>query len=298
VTLVATGVAPTGAVGAIFYFICGNSTGHAGDVTTISLPYFGILGATPGPNLLIDPTFTGGNWRSVNGGAETLVPTGTDPGVSTVPVGFTWKLYRTFVQGNYTNTLVHWVVEDTVQGGTIITPNYIDVGAAPITGTPPVASTQIPNPSQIDLATEVTGRLSLQYLEGIPLTLVFHRSGALAVTTLDTVWVNEFASLTVTGIRATLGVGSHAASTDVEVELRKGTGAATPTYTDILGAHVPVGFQIGPFRTPGATPPGPLIPGDSLAVDIRQTGGGATPTDRDLTVTVTCIAHYTTSIFL
>ncbi len=54
-----------------------------------------------------------------------------------VPVGYTWRLYRTYNVGDYDNSLLHWVVEETAEGSGIIAFQYTDLGVATSIGSPP-----------------------------------------------------------------------------------------------------------------------------------------------------------------
>lgn len=68
----------------------------------------------------------------------------------TVPVGYTWRVYRTYVAGDYTNSRL-----TTVQA----TYTYIDVGASTTVGQPPTRGYAIGTPSKIDLTAEVQNTL-------------------------------------------------------------------------------------------------------------------------------------------
>lgn len=102
--------------------------------------------------------------------------------VASVPTGATWRLYRSYT-GDYTNSLLHWVVEETVPG--TVDRTYVDTGIATTSGRPPTGS-QIPGmPPKIDLATQTTGALlsSASTTSGTTYTLALTNSGGIIETT-------------------------------------------------------------------------------------------------------------------
>ena len=208
--------------------------------------------------------------------------------VPTLAAGYTWKLYRTYVAGFYNSALVHHVVEETTEGSGIITPQYVDMGLATLTGTPPTTAQTVGSPEQIDLSTEVQGVLPMVGVAGYPFVAEFSVDGALTAQTGTHVWVCEFPRVAIQAVRASLGRGYTPASQSVIVDVNVGRGA-TPWMTSLFFSsadqpRVTVGNQVGTRVTPTARTQ--LAEGDVLTIDIDQAGGGATPTDRDLTVTV------------
>lgn len=85
-----------------------------------------------------------------------------------VPVGFTWKIYRTINQDDWTASLLHHVVEETAELSGIITPTYLDLGYRTGTGAPLVNSPILTNPEKVLLTggAEVQGILPLSMIEG------------------------------------------------------------------------------------------------------------------------------------
>lgn len=220
--------------------------------------------------------------------AITITYSGATP---TIPVGYTWKIYRTFTAGNYENSLLKWVVEETSEGSGIITPTYDDVGTGATIGSPVTVDQALASPSQIDLddVTEVQGTLP-PGKNVTPSVVTFAKAGLLEATEVgDTAWICEFDQAEILGCRASLGVGSAPASSDVIVDVNKyDAGAATPSWGTIYTTQgnrptVSVGNMIGVRTVPDTVT---LVAGDALSIDIDQIGGGATPTDEDLTVNV------------
>ena len=56
-----------------------------------------------------------------------------------VPVGYTWKIYRTYTT-SYDSSFLNWVTEETTLGSGIIMPSYVDVGNGTNLGHPPSRS--------------------------------------------------------------------------------------------------------------------------------------------------------------
>lgn len=219
----------------------------------------------------------------------------TLPGATPVtPVGYTWKIYRTTSAGSYTNSFLHRVVEYTSEATPHIIPTYLDLGNATTSGGP--ASEGSGSPSRILLTNgaEVQGELPAANISYFPYEVVFSYAGALVAQAGVFVWYCPFATATIVGVRATLGVGAKPAAQPVIVDVRKGAGAATPTFASIFGnpatrPSVEVGHQYSTSAVPSSSA---LVAGDLLIADIVQAGGGATPMDRNLTISVLLRAKY------
>jgi hypothetical protein len=163
-------------------------------------------------------------------------------------------------------------------------------------GGPPDASQFIGSPDKIDLedGAEVQGRLPLGAVSAFPVVATFHFAGPLAETAGSALFPIEWPQATVVGVRCMLGLGSSPAVDDVIVDVNVyPCSAATPVLTTIFTdqgdrPRVLVGEMCGERAVPAVTE---LVEGDCLTVDIDQIGGGATPTDRDLTVNVYMFAY-------
>lgn len=219
--------------------------------------------------------------------------TATLPGA--LPAGSTWKLYRTYTSGYWSNSLLHWVVE----GSPNVFVTYEDVGQSPTTGTFPTSTLAIGSPSKIDLTNnaEVTGTLPMA---AFPYIATFRVSGTLSVLQSQEIWVNEFPAAEIISCRIDLGRDSTAVATPVIVDVNKFTGA-TPSWTTIFTTQanrprVAVGNRTGVAVAPNINT---LARGDALSFDIDQAGGSATPDDADLLVTISMIAYgYPASSFI
>lgn len=216
------------------------------------------------------------------------------PGATpTVPSGYTWKVYRTYTSGDWDSSLLHWTVEETSFGSGVITPSYSDVGQATTAGKYPASTEMSASPSKINLENmgEVQGVLPVG-ANVIPTTITFTYAGTLVPQSGDFIWVNEYDLAQIISVRCHLGKGSVPASTDVIANVKKyDSHAATPTWTSIFASSgdrpiVPVGNTIGSKVTLTTPDTQILLEGDALVVDIDQAGGGATPTDSNLVVTI------------
>lgn len=217
-----------------------------------------------------------------------------------VPVGMTWKVYRTYIGGNYDNTLLHHVVEHTADFSGIITPRYTDMGLSPMVGKPPTVGIAIASPPRIRFgdSADVQGALPLARVSAFPEMVAFSFEGTLSPRQGTSVWVCEYPRATIMGVRASLGRGYSPVATDVVVDVICGTNTATPTFASIFAAladqpRILVGAQIGTRVVPTAKRE--LLEGEALSIDIETAGGGATPNDRDLTVMVYLLVHGYTS---
>ena len=206
-----------------------------------------------------------------------------------VPAGYTWRVYRTYITSNYEQSFLWHITEESSPG--IISPCYDDVGNATTAGAPPLTDQGVGSPSKIDLEGESEGQLPMGRTS-FPYVETFGFFGTLELTVGTSTWVCPFPAATIIFCRAALGRGFAPAASEVIVDVNKGTGA-TPTYTTIYTTQanrprISVGTQIGTKKHPDIRT---LVEGDSLTVDIDQVGGGATPTDKDLTVMVYMIVH-------
>lgn len=228
-----------------------------------------------------------------NGTSGTNRVTATLPAALPGP-GWTWKLYRTVVTNSYINSLLHHVVEETSEGSGVIVTNYVDSGGGTYSGQPPAQSHLIGDAPKVIFTSgaEITGRLPLVNIQAFPFEVTFVFLGPIVTQQGTNVWICEFTRATIIGVRASLGRGYTPAAVPLVVDVNKGTGV-TPTYTTIFTntstrPTIPVATQIGARAVPQVIS---LLSSDSLTCDVITAGGGATPTDRDLTITITMLAQ-------
>lgn len=211
--------------------------------------------------------------------------------------GWTWRIYRTLVASNYSNSLYHHVVETTTEFGTIVVTDWDDVGGPTSAGQPSNLSRIVGSPSKIDLATESTGALPLARVNVFPVVVTFAYVGEQMVAQGSSVWVNEYPIARVLWARACLGRGWSPDVDDLIVDVNMGF-FGNPSYDSIysdipsLQPRILVGEQIGERFPPDVS--WVMGPGDSITVDVDQTGGGA-GTDKDLTVNIGILASFLNS---
>lgn len=206
-----------------------------------------------------------------------------------VPDGYTWKIYRTYESGEYDDSFLTWVVEETSEGSGIIVTTYEDVGAGTTTGYPPAYSQIVDSPSKIDLtdAAEVQGVLP-PGLNVVPYVFSFFVGGAVTAGTQPQTWVCDFDFAYILSCRASLKSTAYPDASDVIVDVNKyDAAAATPSWSTIYATQanrptVPVGEFYGSATAPDTAE---LLNGDVLSIDVDQIGGGSN-TDEDLTVNV------------
>lgn len=229
--------------------------------------------------------------RTSNTSAVHVIYPGATP---TIPDGWSWRIYRTQNPSNWARS---YLTEIVPVGATPYTPvDYLDVGGATQIGGPPTVAQIINEPAKIIMtdAAEITGYLPPGRL-AVPHVVTFTQPGPVTVGEGQFRWVCPFEQADIVHVRAHLGVGSEPAATDVIVDANAsrpsaGLSAWTSVFADgPTRPTVPVGENIGEPSVPSIRH---LEAGDSLAVDVDQAGGGATPTDVNLTVNVLMLAKY------
>lgn len=205
-----------------------------------------------------------------------------------VPEDYTWRVYRTYSEDNFSNSLLSWVVEETSEGSGIITPEFVDIGSSTSAGQPPAVSEMAPMPSKISLVDHVEPSLPPGYVpQAVEVSFAF--PGDLVPQEGSFVWTCTWPKAKIKNVVATLGRDSYPVADPVIVDVNKyDVWAATPTWESIfaLTADQPT-IEVDSDNPGWGTPTTvDLFEGDKLSVDIDQTGGGATPMDHDLIVTI------------
>lgn len=205
------------------------------------------------------------------------------PGATpSLPVGWSWRIYRTYIEDDWENTLLATVDGDTV--------TYIDAGEAPSVGQPPAVGVTLGRPLKIDLedGANVRGVLPLGYHSNVTsVEFVIDTGGALQVGDSSWAWISPFTYGKIMGFVAILDPGQVPAGQDLIVDVEVGPAGATPVYASIFPTaqkpFIDLGQQTSSSRW--AVPDEvDLNFGDSVVVVVEQEGGGATPTDFRLTV--------------
>lgn len=271
---------PSGADGFNIYRRAPGERGYKFLASTTDESYIDDGSVTPNPNR---------GTPSANVTATTNAITVSLPGATpeALAEGYTWKIYRTLVNGGWDNsTLVH-VIDASV--------TYTDLGFATSTGRYPNATPLVDHAAKIDLATEVEGLLAAG-LVVYPFQVQFRfPSDPLAVDFSTDIWVNDYPAAVVIAARGALQDGSPA-SDEVLFDAWLGDNAATPSFDSIFAAlatpvypDIDVGRQIGERLI--LVTPTVVEQGQSIIAEVTQNGGGATPTDRYATLTLYCVAY-------
>ena len=220
--------------------------------------------------------------RTSNANKVTVAFPGATPAV---PEGFRWRIYRSADPNGWGHS---YLTELVPIGATPYTPvTFVDVGGATQVGGPPTKAQVINAPPKIDLGTEAQGSLP-PGCNVVPYELSFALPGPVTAGDGTFQWVCDFDQADVLGCRAFLGVDKTPAADDVIVDVvtfrPDRENAWTSIYTTTANRPtVPVGTDVGTRTVPDLAH---LVAGDALTVNVIQSGGGATPTDEDLTVNV------------
>lgn len=201
-----------------------------------------------------------------------------------------WRIYRTYVENDYLNSRIADLPDDELE--------FEDLGAAGL-GSPPTEGVAVGSPDRILLtnADEVQGTLPPGMVSGFPLERTFFFPGVLSPGVAESMWVCPFEEAYVVGAIGALGRNSFPASTPVIFDVQVGTGSA-PSFVTVYAAPEDRP-SIATTATVGAWAPATVVVdnrrlsrGDSLSTEIIQTGGGATPTDEDLTISILLEVKY------
>lgn len=216
----------------------------------------------------------------------------TLPASAPLEEGYTWKIYRTYVNGAWDSSFLTHVVEFVAEATPTITDFYEDIGLSTSEGTYPAVTLVTNNPSKILLTdgAHIEGSLPMGQT-AFPFIATFKFSGALSVQSGVEQWVCEFPAMTIIGCRAFLNAGDTpggATPTEIVVDVNFfNEFAATPSFESIYSTQgnrpkVLVGQTVGDRTVPDINYFGQ---GNRLTVDIDQVGGGS-----DLTVHIYMIA--------
>lgn len=190
-----------------------------------------------------------------------------------VPVGYTWKIYRTFNPGVYTDSLLAHVTTDT---GGVVTATYTDVGGPTLTGSPTSLAFSLANPPKVTLtdASDVqTGKAPLGVIAATPVVVTFQtekptvRQGA-------TVYTVESPKFKVIGVRATTKVATNGTLRVNVVRISSGSSIFSGTFPEITNGNR-VGTRVAPATVD-------FFAGDRFRVDITLSDTAST----GLTVTI------------
>jgi hypothetical protein len=213
----------------------------------------------------------------------------TLPGATpVVPEGYVaWRLYRTSVAGNYDNSRLVDVVEETSEGSGIITPTYTDVGLGTRTGSPPTTGAALPAFPKINLGTETEGLLGPGAGTHL-IQITLRADGPVETGPQGGFWLANFDKTQL--VSATAWIEEPAGGSAVIVDLEQYLDGATPVWTSVFTdsdlPFVAAGEYVGD--------PVELTSDDSrfwdeprlFRLNITQGDAAATPTAADLRLTL------------
>lgn len=224
------------------------------------------------------------NGTSVTSSVDVTYPGG-------VPVGSTWKIYRSTTSGSFGSTLLYHVVEGIN--------TFTDTGLPTTSGTPPSANYLPANPAKVSMldAAEVQGRLPMGLVAGFPDTIVF--STTVPVVGEDVfIYPIEWPTFQILGVRATLKTAPTGSA--VQVDIKRSTdngGSWTSIFTNPTYPQVTVGNTLGTRLVPTTTTAtlGHLLRMDVLQADSNAIAAGLTVSVHGVSIyTTTSSSNYTT----
>ncbi|QBQ74885.1 hypothetical protein [Caudovirales GX15bay] len=256
-----------------------------------------IASPTVGDTWIDDGTIDGDCDRAIpptNRTGNTSAVEVTYPGATPyLPDGWAWRIYRSTNDSDWSRSYLTDV--NPIGATPVAVLEYLDLGGGTQLGGPPGTAQVINNPPKIELTdgAEVEGTLP-PGLVVAPQMITFTAPGPVTAGSGTFVWTCDYDQADIISCRAHLGVDSVPAAQDVIVDvnaLRPDVeGAWISIYDDGAGRPtVPVGETSGEPATPVHRH---LVAGDALCVDIDQAGGGATPTDENLTVNILLYTQY------
>jgi hypothetical protein len=207
------------------------------------------------------------------------------PADAPVVDGASWKVYRTVDPTYWGRSFLKTI---TPIGATPQTPRgFTDTGLATEVGGPPAKAQTISSPPKINLTdgAEVEGTLPPGRVVS-PHMLAFVQPGTVTAKTGTFTWVCDFTMADIIAVRLYLGPGSAPAAQPVVadiVALRPSKGSAVWQSIFNTAPSIPVGQNATARLTPDRQH---LERGDALSGNVVQAGGGATPTDSNLTISL------------
>lgn len=208
-----------------------------------------------------------------------------------LPADHTCKIYRTYDPSQWDTSLLTWTSN----------PSVFDTGHATTSGAPPLVSAATHGAPRIRLGVDTEGSLPPGLITTTHV-VNFSFAGPVEAGIGAWQWINEFADVDLLALHALLGRESTPASQPVRVaiDLRPAISTLWTRFAyeltgDPITADVPVGETIGSvveLDPSDANPNLRLHAGDALRAVVLQSGGGATPTDSDLSLTVTLAVRH------
>lgn len=207
-----------------------------------------------------------------------------------LPAGYTWRIFRSTASGQFENSLLASVVEETTEGSGIITTTYVDVGNGTQAEAPRSQAQVMSSPPAINIndGFGVDGVFPMGVVQYPTVVQLGFFPGVLEPTVGTSVgWVCEHPFFKILGTRIALAVGASAPAGGVVADVNAGISGSPPSTIYTTQANRPTilaGSQMG-LRT---APPDVsiLAEGDFLTFDLDTVSNGATPTAYDMTIFV------------
>lgn len=215
----------------------------------------------------------------------------TLPGATpAVPAGATWKIYRSMTAGVWESTDLAQVTETVTDLDPTVVVSYQDLGGTTGFQTPPEQTQVVGMPSKIIFtnAAEIEGYPPPGVLV-IPHEISWQQKGVVTIDTLLDMWRCPFDHAEIQEIRLTLSPGYAPATQSIIADVNYySSNQATPGWATVFTTQgnrptIALGEWEGAVTTPDVVA---LTKGDLLSWDVDQDGGGATPTDYGLVITI------------
>ena len=214
----------------------------------------------------------------------------TLPGATpAVPAGATWKIYRSKTAGVWEATDLVQVTETVSDVDPTVLTSYQDLGIPTGFQTAPELSQIVGMPDKITFtnAAEVEGYLP-PGLNVIPWEITWQQKGATTVDTFLDMWKCPFDYAEIQEVFLTYSPDNTPGDETIADVNYYSANQATPGWITVFTTQanrpeVAIGQWEGVSAVPDIVA---LTKGDLLTWDVDQTGGGATPTDFDLTMTI------------
>jgi hypothetical protein len=198
---------------------------------------------------------------------------------------WSWRVYRSTDPNRWGRSLLKTL--NPIDDPPYTPLSFYDTGLATSVGGPPAKAQVINAPPKINLtnAAEVQGSLPPGLLVA-PQMLTFSAPGLVAARDGTFIWACDFDMADVIGVRLYLGPDSTPATqpmiADI-VALRPSKSSSDWESLFDTPPSIPVGQNETNLVAPSRQH---LTRGDALSANVLQSGGGATPTDYDLTINV------------
>lgn len=202
-----------------------------------------------------------------------------------LPSGYTWKLYRTYNQTNWSNSFLAWSDDA----------SFTDTGLATGAASPPLASMQLGSAPKVNLTdvSEAQGYLP-PGANVYPQQINFAIEGYFDIGYSPIVWVCEYDQADIISVRASLGLNSYSSGDDIIVSLSR-LESGEVLWSELVECRSFIVYpnQVGELNDVVVDTDDRyhLVNGDALRLEVLQVDDSATPAHGDLNVTVTLLTQ-------